>query len=142
MGMSVGSEFVFRQMIAAGRASIRRTFAAHVPLYACTALFAAPAAALLFSYNLSLPLGSAQFFLTMIAKAALLVAAVTALRHLVRMYRYGRPENPLMLMGQRLLAAALAEDRVGNMVHGLLTFTPLMMIFAALKIDIAHIHPF
>jgi membrane-associated phospholipid phosphatase len=45
-------------------------------------------------------------------------------------------------MGRRLLASAMAGDRVGNLVHGLLTFTPMMMIFTALKVDIAHMNPF
>jgi hypothetical protein len=122
--------------------SIKRTFAAHVPLYLCTVLIGATTLAILLIYHLYVPLGSGVFFLQTVGEATLLVGAVVALRELLRLYRTGMPSNPLTIMARRLLSAALAEDRVGNIVHGLLIFTPLMMMFAALKIDIAHIHPF
>jgi membrane-associated phospholipid phosphatase len=140
--MRIVSEFKFRPTAAAVWESVRRTFAAHVPLYLCTAFIMATTVAILLIYDLPFPLGSGLFFLYNIGEAVVLVAAVTALRETIRLFRAGMPENPLMIMAQRLFSAAMAEDRVGNMAHGLATFTPLMMIFAALKIDIARIVPF
>jgi membrane-associated phospholipid phosphatase len=122
--------------------SVRRTFADHVPLYACAVLFALTTVGVVTTYKLPFPLGSAVFFLSTIGEAIVLVAAASALKSLYSLYRGERPKNPLTFMTQRLLRGAIAGDRFGNMFHGLITFTPLMMIFAALKIDIAHIHPF
>lgn len=122
--------------------SIRRTFADHIPLYLCTLSFGAVTAAVLVMYNLPFPLGSALFFLVVIGQMALLALAVAALNYLWRMYRDGCPDNPLSSLLSHLGRLAISDDRFGNLVHGILAFTPLMMMFAALKPDIARIRPF
>lgn len=131
-----------RTIYAAAMASVRRTFVDHVPLYLCMLSFGIVTAALIAIYRLPFPLGAAVFFLVLVGKLALLVAAVVALKHLWRMYRTGRPRDPLTTMLRTLIRSGTEGDRIGNIVHGLLTFTPLMMMFAALKPDIARIHPF
>jgi len=136
------SDLDSRQIAAACAISIRRTFADHVPLYACATLFACITAVVLVRYHLSFPLISALFFLNMIGQASLLVGAIVAFKHLVLMYWQARPENPLTMLCRRMIRSAIYGDRPGNLVHGFVTFMPLMMIFAALKIDIVKIHPF
>jgi membrane-associated phospholipid phosphatase len=131
-----------RQLTADCAESVRRTFVGHVPLYLCTFSFGLVTAALVLMYGLPFPLGSAVFFLLTIGEATLIVAAFVALKELWRLNRAGRPDNPLSSMVSHLLSSAVAGDRFGNMVHGLITFTPLMMMFAALKADIQHIRPF
>jgi len=113
-----------------------------VPLYACTLLFALTTLAVALRYNQSFPWGAGLFFLGTVGELILLAAAVAALRRLFTLYRTGRPENPLTIMVKWLITSAIAGDRIGNIFHGLLNLTPLMMMFAALKIYIARIHPF
>lgn len=131
-----------RRLYQTCRSSVTRSFAPHVPLYLCTLSFGAVTAALVAMYRLPFPLGSAVFFLDLIGKLALLMAAAVAMKHLWHLYRDGQPEKPLIAMLRRLLDSATSGDRIGNIVHGLLTFTPLMMMFAALKADLARIRPF
>jgi len=140
--MNQPSDAAFRRVAGTCAQSVRRTFADHIPLYACAILFALTTAIVVTAYKLPFPLGSAVFFLSTVGDAIVLVAAANALKSLYSLYRGERPKNPLTIMAQRLVRAAIAGDRFGNMFHGLVTFTPLMMIFVALKIDITHIHPF
>jgi membrane-associated phospholipid phosphatase len=72
----------------------------------------------------------------------MLVGALVGLKHLWHLYREGRPRDPLRTMLQRLVQSALAGDRIGSLFHGLVTFTPLITMFVALKGDITRIHPF
>lgn len=140
--MQQQSEEGLRRIGGACLSSVSRTFSAHFPLYLCTLSFGSVTGALLLLYRLPFPLGSTVFFLSMIAKMAGVVAGVAALKHLHSMYRSGRPDNPLSFMLARLMDSALTGDRFGNVLHGLIAFTPLMMMFAVLKVDIARIHPF
>lgn len=140
--MPEGADETFRSVAAACVSSIRRTFLDHVPLYVCLLAFGATTDVVVSLYRLTFPLGSGLFFLTEVAEALVLVAALAALRQLFLMYRMGRPDNPLTTMVHRLFVSAIRDDRIGNVFHGLVTFTPLMMIFTALKIDIVRVHPF
>jgi hypothetical protein len=71
--MTVASELTFRQALIAAGDSVRRSFAAHVPLYICTALVAATMVAVGLVYRLPSHLGSGFFFLGMIGEAAVLI---------------------------------------------------------------------
>lgn len=140
--MNAWSKNALWQVAATCASSARRTFPDHVPLYFFTLLFAVTTSALLAIYHLSFPLESADFFLVTIGEAILLVGGFAALRHLFVLCRRGCPDHPLSIMVWRLLEAAISGDRFGNLLHGLIAFTPLMMMFAALKVDITEIHPF
>jgi membrane-associated phospholipid phosphatase len=135
-------DLIPRRVLSVSAESIRRTWINHVPLYACTFLFALSTVAVALKYKQSFPWGAGLFFLGTVGELVLLVGAGAALRHLVTLYRNGRPENPLSIMVHGLITSAIAGDRVGNIFHGLINLTPLMMMFAALKIYIARIHPF
>ncbi|MFL5238508.1 MAG: phosphatase PAP2 family protein [Rhizomicrobium sp.] len=131
-----------RRILSISVESIRRTWINHVPLYTCTLLFTLSTVAVALKYNQSFPWGAGLFFLGTVGELILLAGAVAALHRLLTLYRNGRPENPLTIMVNRLITSAVAGDRVGNIFHGLLNLTPLMMMFAALKTYIARIHPF
>jgi len=122
--------------------SVTRSFIPHVPLYLCTLSFGVVTATLVVMYGLPFPLGSAAFFLLLVGKLALLMTAAVAMKHLWHLYRAGGHESPLIAMLRRLLDSVTTGDRIGNIVHGILTFTPLMMMFAALKADLTRIRPF
>lgn len=123
-------------------ASLRRTFADHIPLYLCTFSFAIVAAGVVTIYRLPFPLSSVFFFLRVIALFVFLVAAAAALRHLWRMYSGNQSGSPLANLLRYLANSAIAGDRFGNVVHGLLAMVPLMIMFSALKPDIVLIRPF
>ena len=123
-------------------ASLQRTFPDHVPLYAVSAAFVSVAIVVSVVYRLPLPLSTALFFLVTLIEIAGLVCGVYALRLLWKMFQQGQPGRPLVAIGRALVQSLLAGDRFGNLVHGLLSFTPLMVVFAALKPDIARIQPF
>jgi hypothetical protein len=73
---------------------------------------------------------------------ALVAGAAAAYGHLWRMYRENYPGRPLPNLLRHLANSALAGDRFGNIVHGLLALVPLMIMFSALKPDITRIRPF
>jgi hypothetical protein len=124
------------------QSSIQRTFPDHVPLYLVTAAYVVVAGCLTAFYGLPLPFGSAVFFLFTIVEVAALVGGIAALRYLWEIFRQKPSEPPLSLLAQKTLTSFLVGDRFGNIVHGLAAFTPLMVVFAALKPDIARINPF
>jgi hypothetical protein len=131
-----------RQSVGQCVASLRRTFADHIPLYLCTLSFAIVAASVVAIYRLPFPLSSAVFFLQVIALFVFVAGAAAALRHLWRMYSEDHSGNPLLNLLRHLANSAIAGDRFGNGVHGLLAMLPLMMMFSALKPDIVLIRPF
>jgi uncharacterized membrane protein YidH (DUF202 family) len=123
-------------------ASLRRTFADHIPLSLCTLSFAIVAAGVVAIYRLPFPLSSAVFFLQVIGLFVFLVAGAAALTHLWRMYSDDHRGSPLAILLRHLANSASVVDRFCNIVHGLLAMVPLMMMFSALKPDIVLIRPF
>jgi hypothetical protein len=147
--MPNGAEVSLPHLLADCAVSIRRSFAEHVPLYLCSLSFGFVAAALVAFYHLPFPLAPAVYLLgvavsclAFVAKLLVVAGGCAALKTLWRMYREDRPDHPLSIMSKRVVASALAGGRVGNMFHGLLAFVPMMIMFAALKPDIARIRPF
>ncbi|HTQ12661.1 MAG TPA: phosphatase PAP2 family protein [Rhizomicrobium sp.] len=122
-------------------ASVRRTFAAHVPLYACAAAFCAASWAATAYWRVPLSLDASLFFLEMVPVFLLLGLSVSAGIFFIGLARR-RAERPLHELGAWLARGFLKGERPGNSFHGLLAFTPLMVSFAALKNDIPLIVPF
>ena len=122
--------------------SIRRTFADHLPLYVCAVLFCIATAAIAAAYDIALPFEAAGFFLSLIPKFIVLGVALGMLGQLVLLARKGFPDGPARALGRWVAAMFLKGERPGNIFHTLLTFTPLMICFAALKEQIPRIHPF
>ena len=140
--MAVGTGAALRRTAGDCIASVRRTFADHVPLYLCTLSFGIVAAGIVAMYRLPFPLSSAAFFFRLTFLVGFLTAATIALKHLWRMYRDKHSGSPLLNMFRHLTNSAFADDRFGNLLHGLLALVPLMVMFSALKPDIARIRPF
>jgi hypothetical protein len=122
-------------------ASIRRTFAAHLPLYACAVLFCGASWAATAWWHVPLSLSASLFFLRMVPIFLMLGVGLAAAHQFTRVARR-RADRPLHEMGRWLADGFLKGDRPGNIFHGLLAFTPLMVSFAALKNDIPMIVPF
>ncbi|HEY2068868.1 MAG TPA: phosphatase PAP2 family protein [Rhizomicrobium sp.] len=122
-------------------ASIRRTFAAHLPLYACAILFCGVSWAATSYFRVPLSWSASLFFLKMVPIFLLLGIGLSAARYFM-VLAHKRADHPLQEMGRWFAQGFLAGDRPGNIFHGLLAFTPLMVSFAALKNDIPLIAPF
>lgn len=140
--MPYAAELNLRRLLADCTASVRGSFSDHVPLYLCTLSFGFVTAVLVTVYRLPLPFASPIFFLATTGKLILLTGAVVGLKHLWRLSREGQTDRPLQRMLQGLLQSALVHERFGNVVHGLINFAPLMVMFAAVKPDIVRIRPF
>jgi hypothetical protein len=123
-------------------ASIRRTFAEHIPLYICALVFGIATIAIAIFYRLTLPLEASVFFLELVPKFVVLGIALGALHRLVFLLRQGNGARPLPEIARWLSGQFLVDDRPGNVFHTLLALMPLMISFAALKNDIPQIHPF
>ncbi|MGH6873304.1 MAG: phosphatase PAP2 family protein [Rhizomicrobium sp.] len=128
-------------MIAEALASVRRTFAAHLPLYACALAFCGASWAATAYFRVPLSLDASLFFLKMVPIFLLLGVGVSAAHRFIQLARHRAPD-PARELGRWLRDGFLAGERPGNIVHGLLAFTPLMVSFAALKNDIPMIAPF
>lgn len=124
------------------RASIERTFRAHVPLYAAAVAFCGTTLVIAALYDIPLSLGPSRVFLNTIPLFLLIAVSLAALRRLVAMIRVEKPERPLAAMGAWLAALFVQADRPGKVFHAMVTFTPLMVTFAALKEAIPQINPF
>jgi hypothetical protein len=121
--------------------SVRRTFAAHLPLYVCAVVFCLVTWAVTAIWHVPLELSASLFFLETVPVFVLLGAGFAAALQFVRIVR-AREEHPSAAMGRWLKASLLSGDRPGNILHSLIVFTPLMVSFAALKNDIPMIQPF
>jgi hypothetical protein len=130
-----------RPFLALSLASIRRTFAAHLPLYACAVVFCGASWAATSWWHVPLSLGASLFFLKMVPIFLMLGVGLSAARVFVALARK-RADSPLREMGHWFAQGFLAGDRPGHIFHGLLAFTPLMVSFAAIKNDIPLIVPF
>jgi hypothetical protein len=113
-----------------------------VPLYVCTALFALVAAAVLYSRHIAFPFESGLFFIGAFAEFLLVMLLFLALRQLFLIYRQERPEHPLGALYQRMIGVSLEGDRIGNLLHGSIACTLIVMLFTALKVEIANLSPF
>lgn len=122
--------------------SIRRTFAAHLPLYLCAIVFLAVTEIVVTWYGVPMPLKASLVFLETIPEFVILAIAAFAAREFWRLTRDGYPADPAKTIGRKLIAKFTEEERAGNIFHALVTLTPLMIAFAALKDEIPRIHPF
>jgi membrane-associated phospholipid phosphatase len=122
--------------------SIHRTFAAHIPLYACAVLFTGATAAIANYYRIPLTFDATAQFLELAPLFLGGAVALVAIFELARLALQGFPPNPGAMIGKRIHDLVMAEDRPGNVFHAIVTLTPLMIAFAALKVVIPYIHPF
>ena len=126
---------------AACLASIKRTFPAHIPLYACAIAFVTATFAVTGIFHLPMDMSTSLTFLDYIGEFLLLAIPIAAMARLVSLYRAGADE-PLRRLSQWMASSLVAHERPGNVFHSILTFTPLMISFAGLKDQIPHIEPF
>ncbi len=123
-------------------ASIRRTFADHIPLYICALVFGIATMGIVLRYHLALPLDESVAFLILVPKFLVLGIALGALHRLIVMIRTKSKERPLAEISRWLSAQILAGDRPGNVFHSLVALMPLTVSFVALKDEIPEINPF
>jgi hypothetical protein len=121
--------------------SIRRTLPAHLPLYICAVLFTAATAAITYAYNAPLKFEASLFFLRTFPVFMLVGLFLAALVKVVRLALAGN-QYPLKDFGDWAYWSAVGHDRPGNIVHSVITITPLMISFTAVKEFIPLIHPF
>src|SRR6266446_12630 len=131
----------FASFLSACAASVKRTFPMHLPLYACAVLFTAITIAVTAAYHAPVTLEASIFFLITVPKffavGLFLVAMVQYFRLALRGSR-----SPVKDFAAWLYRSALDNDRPGNIFHTLVTITPLMVTFSALKEVIPLIRPF
>jgi membrane-associated phospholipid phosphatase len=121
--------------------SIRRTFSAHVPLYVCAILFCALTSILTTYWDVPVSLNASLFFLETVPVFVVLAIGLAASRQLFNMLRKG-VDRPAPAMATWMRDGFFSGDRPGNAFHSMITFTPMMISFAALKNDIPLIEPF
>jgi hypothetical protein len=122
-------------------ASVKRTFAGHLLLYVCLALFTGLTIAITAVYKVPLALVSTMFFLETAPQYFAVGLFLAAVAQYVLMARAGS-RRPLRDFGAWLHRGALSGERPGHIFHSLMTITPLMVSFSVLKEDIPLIHPF
>src|SRR5258706_101181 len=122
-------------------ASIKRTFAIHLPLYVCAVLFTAITIAITAAYHAPISLEASIFFLTVVPNFFAVGLFVVAVAQYFRLLRRGS-RSPLKDFGTWLYRGAVSDDRPGNVFHSLVTITPLMVSFSALKETVPLIRPF
>jgi hypothetical protein len=123
-------------------ASVRRTFLAHLPLYACAVVFFAATFWLFSFYDLRLPLGGGLFFLGFAGNCVALWLAVSAAFDLWQFWRSASTGSVFLAVGRRMRDRFFTGDRPGNGFHALATLAPMMIVFACMKMEIPAIHPF
>lgn len=122
--------------------SIARTFPAHRPLYVCSILFCGMTLALAQMWHVPLPFDASLVFIETLPMFLALGIGTAAAVQLLRLVRRGEDGSPVRNMLQWLYAKAMKGERPGNVFHSLVTLTPLMIAFSALKEKIPEIHPF
>ena len=122
--------------------SIVRTFPEHVPVYLCAFVFGAATLAIVALFRVPLELDAGEFFLGVVCKFFALGAGLAALWELASLSRAGFPISPAQTIVIRIHARFFSGERLGNVFHTLVAFTPLMVSFAALKGVIPQVHPF
>ena len=123
-------------------ASIAKTFPEHIPIYVTAALFSAATLVIAWIYRIPLPFDASSAFLELVPKFVAMGVAFSALGQLVAIMRKGGEKHPTLSIARRVAAQFLEGDRPGNAFHALVTMTPLMICFAAMKDDIPRINPF
>lgn len=121
---------------------IARTFPAHRPLYVCMLAFCGMTVAASVVWRFPLPFGTSLAFLATVALMLAAIIGIAALVQLVRFYRKKEPGSALGLIARWFAHLLMRGDRCGNVFHSLVTLTPLMITFSALKEQIPKIHPF
>lgn len=122
--------------------SIVRTFPAHRPLYVCSILFCAMTLALARLWHVPLPLDASLVFIETLPVFLMLGVGTAAAVQLLRLFRRGEDGSAVTKMLQWLYIRTIDGERPGNVFHSLVTLTPLMVSFSALKEKIPQIHPF
>ena len=122
--------------------SIERTFRPNLPLYVAAVVFLLYTFSVAFLYRIPLSLAASENFLFNIPIFVMIVIGAVAARRLFVMILREKPASPLSAMGGWLVEGFAAGDRPGNIFHAIVTFTPLMVAFAALKQAIPLIKPF
>src|SRR5262245_59694845 len=121
--------------------SIRRSFAMHLPLYVCAVLFVGTTLAVTIAYGGAVSLEASLYFLTRVplyVSAALMIAAIVQYFKLA----FAGSRSPLKDFGAWLSRTIHFDDRPGKIAHTVLTITPLMISFGAIKGIIPVIAPF
>ncbi|HVP83691.1 MAG TPA: phosphatase PAP2 family protein [Rhizomicrobium sp.] len=121
---------------------VRRSFAAHIPLYAASAAIFGSLLLLLSFYHVSMPLSSGLFFLKLLAQLLLLAVPLVMAHDLYDLWRSGAPNGLAKILAVRMAERILKHDRFGNGVHAIITLTPMMMVFTVVKENITAINPF
>jgi hypothetical protein len=122
-------------------ASIQRTFPAHLPLYVCALVFVPVTAAITLAYGARVRFDASLFFLITVPKFMAVGLFIFAVARFVRLARAGS-RSPLRDFGIGMYEAFVSNDRPGNVAHSVMTITPLMISFSALKEIIPLIRPF
>jgi hypothetical protein len=86
--------------------------------------------------------GAGVFFLKFVGELTLLWLSALVSYDLFYLWSNGAPSGPGRLLAQRMMERLLAGDRAGNIFHSLVTLTPMMIAFSAVKDNISVIHPF
>jgi len=131
-----------RGALPACAASIARTFRDHIPLYVCAFAFCIATLAIGQVWHVPLSPDASLFFLKLVPTFLMIGLSLGVLHRFAVLVWRERPARPLAVMGEWLLDFLTGEDRAGNIFHSVVTLTPLMMSFAALKEVIPAIHPF
>lgn len=121
--------------------SIGRTFTAHIPLYICVLLFVPVTVAITVVFHTPLYMTASLFFLRTFPQFFVVGLFMAMVVQTARLARKGS-RSPFADLGAWLYAGAVSDDRPGNMFHTVVTITPLMIAFTALKSVVPLIQPF
>ncbi len=124
------------------RASLQRTFTAHIPLYVVSLIFVAASYAVLKWHGLPTPLSSGVFILRIVLGLLFIWLMAMAIYDVFQLWRSGAPPGLLRLLLARMTARLQKEDRPGNSIHALVALMPMLIAFSAVKDSISAIHPF
>lgn len=127
-------------------ASVRRTFADHIPLYLCAILFCGITFLVATAYRVPLTFdeGMMVALTAALALMAFFVIAALAVGGIACFIDAFRDGNAQPFRAVRSWAAGKlgGEERPGNVFHTVLAFVPLLVSFDALKEVITRINPF
>lgn len=127
-------------------ASIRWTFAAHIPLYLCAVLFCGVTFLIAAVYDVPLAFDAGMITaledaLSIITFFVALGLAISGIGRFIDAVR-DRDSHPLRTTLAWIAATLASGDRPGNAFHATLAFLPLLVSFDALKEVITRINPF
>lgn len=130
----------FRQLMVGCALDIQRTFLEHVPFYLTALLFGAATVVISSVYRVPIPFDAIDSFPTLALEFLALGLLLGALVKLTRLYKEGRPDNPLLSICKWMLQSI--AGRLGNIVHTTIPMVPLAISFYVLKDEIPALHPF